>query len=250
MRRLLLGSAALAALGASLPATAADMAVKAVQAPPPVIYNWGGCHIGGDIGGAWVRDALKETVTTTGVLSAFTPNTTGTPSGVKLGGYIGCDWQVSGAFVAGLEGDAEWANIGGSAVAYANTGTPADTYEAKIRSQGSFRGRLGYAAGPALLYATGGVAFAQIDHVYTLGGSFTPETFSNTRAGWTLGAGVDYMFTSNWIGRLEYRYSDFGTQVNVPAVTFTGFTESHRITENAVRAGIAYKFDAPLVAKY
>ena len=46
----------------------------------------------------------------------------------------------------------------------------------------------------------------------------------------------------DWVGRIEYRYADFGTLTNLPVITFSGFTESHKITENTVRGGIAYKF--------
>lgn len=28
--------------------------------------------------------------------------------------------------------------------------------------------------------------------------------------GWTIGAGLDYAFTDNVFGRVEYRYNDFG----------------------------------------
>jgi outer membrane immunogenic protein len=46
MKKLLLGTVGLVALGMSAPASAADMAVKAP--PPPVvapIYNWGGFYM-------------------------------------------------------------------------------------------------------------------------------------------------------------------------------------------------------------
>jgi opacity protein-like surface antigen len=41
--------------------------------------------------------------------------------------------------------------------------------------------------------------------------------------------------------RIEYRYADFGSFRYVSTV-FPGFAENHRITENAVRLGLAYKF--------
>jgi hypothetical protein len=52
-------SVALIALGASIPAHAADMAVKA---PPPTVpvapYNWLGLYVGGNFGGAWTSGSL------------------------------------------------------------------------------------------------------------------------------------------------------------------------------------------------
>ena len=75
-------------------------------------------------------------------------------------------------------------------------------------SSASARGRLGYAAGPWLFYATGGLAF-------------TGERFLNTpaigndekklsmRLGWAAGGGVEYAFAPHWSLRLEYLYSQF-----------------------------------------
>jgi outer membrane immunogenic protein len=60
-------------------------------------------------------------------------------------------------------------------------------------------------------------------------------------AGWTLGAGLDYALTDRWIGRVEYRYANFGTFSYNPTV-FGPVTERHKTTENAFRLGLAYKF--------
>ena len=81
------------------------------------------------------------------------------------------------------------------------------------------------------------------------GGSPSPASMNTSRnlrrqfddGNWTLGVGADYAFTPNWIGRVEYRYSDFGSFAYSP-ITFPGFVENHRLTENAILAGLAYKF--------
>jgi len=233
-------AAAIAAFGFVNAASAADMSTKApiVKAPLTVPYNWTGCYIGGDVGYAWGRDSDSERVTATGAASPFSPPGTASPDGVKAGGYLGCNWQTS-VFVFGLEGDAEWANLKGSTPF--NVPAPADFYETTIKSQESIRGRVGYAMDRVLFYATGGVAFANINEHDQVGatGAFTNN--STRRTGWTLGAGVDYAFTGNWIGRIEYRYADFGTFSYVPTV-FAAFTENHKVTENAIRFGLAYKF--------
>jgi outer membrane immunogenic protein len=58
MKKFLLGGAALIAMFAGS-AMAADMPVKApvlkAPPPPPVVYNWTGCYIGGNVGGGWAR---------------------------------------------------------------------------------------------------------------------------------------------------------------------------------------------------
>ena len=88
--------------------------------------------------------------------------------------------------------------------------------------QRSIRGRAGIAWDRALIYATGGVAFASFNTSYNFignlngsplingGGTFNASNdFSNTRTGWTVGGGVDYAVTDNWSVFAEYRYTAF-----------------------------------------
>jgi outer membrane immunogenic protein len=89
--------------------------------------------------------------------------------------------------------------------------------------------------------AAGGLAFASVNEHDVLAGTGISDDNSTTATGWTLGVGADYAFTPNWIGRVEYRYSDFGSFAYSP-ITFPGFVENHRLTENAILAGLAYKF--------
>jgi outer membrane immunogenic protein len=251
MRFALAGVAAMAAV-VGTPVMAADMALKA---PPPVLpsptYSWTGCHIGADAGGGWIADKDSETVAATGAASPFTPypTDTATPSGVALGGYAGCDYQFSGGFVVGAEGDAEWANIRGGSANYIATGTPPDLYSTTSNFQASFRGRLGYGYNRVLFYATGGAAWARINEHDVIGTTGVFQDSSTTRPGWTVGAGIDYAFLDNWIGRIEYRYTDFGTYSYTTNV-FPSFIENHAITENAVRVGLSYKFGVPLTPGY
>jgi outer membrane immunogenic protein len=209
------------------------------KASPVVpVASWTGCYVGGAVGYAWARDRDDEKAIATGAPSPFSPSSDASVSGVKLGGYLGCNCQMS-AFVFGVEADGEWANLTGSAD-FSNTGTPPDHYDAGIDWQGSVRARLGYAFDRALLYATGGVAFAHINEHDVVGAIALSTDNASTRTGWTVGAGLDYAFTPQWIGRIEYRYADFGTFSYSPTV-FAAFTENHKITEHAVRLGIAYK---------
>jgi outer membrane immunogenic protein len=105
--------------------------------------------------------------------------------------------------------------------------------------EGAARLRLGYAVDRFLPYIAGGVAFGKVDleRIDDLGASLgsTDETFT----GWTVGVGLEYAFTDNFIGRAEYRYTDFGNEdmtINdLPATNVD-------LTTNDVRLGIAYKF--------
>src|ERR1700674_5938390 len=57
MKKFLLGTVALVALGATVPALAADLAARPAYTKAPAymqpIYNWTGFYIGGHVGGAF-----------------------------------------------------------------------------------------------------------------------------------------------------------------------------------------------------
>jgi outer membrane immunogenic protein len=103
------------------------------------------------------------------------------------------------------------------------------------------RARIGYAERNMLFYGTGGWAYGNFDFG---GGPGLPVTngYSDTMNGWTLGAGMEMMFTQNWIGRLEYRYTDFGNANGALTPAYPAVTMPVDVTTNAIRAGISYKF--------
>ncbi|MGH6811695.1 MAG: outer membrane protein [Methylocella sp.] len=227
-----------AALAATAPAFAADLAPPPVYAPPVPLFTWAGLYLGGQIGYGWGTDTL--TVFPAGFGTNFTPN------GVVGGAHVGYNLQFN-QFVAGLEGDVEGTGISRS---FSPGGV---LYNTSIPVQGSIRGRLGVAFDRALLYATGGAEFAGFNTSETGFPGFDQN--STTRTGWTVGGGIEYAVTGNWSIRAEYRYADFGHFADATPNTFGfgSFVNRHE-TENAVRAGFSYKFDAfgaaPVDARY
>lgn len=109
---------------------------------------------------------------------------------------------------------------------------------------GSVRAQVGYAFDRFLPYVTAGVAFIDYEGGTTLpanGPIFPGTTYDDTRAGWTVGAGLAYAFTDHIVGHVEYRYADYGSKTyNTPGV-ITGRTKLD-LNEHAVRLGIGYKF--------
>ena len=85
-------------------------------------------------------------------------------------------------------------------------------------------GRLGYTWGPALLYAKGGYAWRDGNNIgVTVGG--VPQRLhhhGNRKDGYTVGAGLEYMFAPNWSAKAEYQYYNFGN------TTFTSRPGRHR----------------------
>jgi outer membrane immunogenic protein len=240
MKKLLLATMAAAAF--AMPAQAADMPVKAPpRVAPPVLFSWTGCYIGAQVGGQWGRDREREFVTGTGVFTGteFRFNS----RGVVGGGHLGCTWQAS-AFVFGLEVDVEGAGVRGSFRFPNGDGT-----DFRSNFQGSFRGRLGWAMDRTLLYATGGLAWARLRYI-----DITPgiaESHSQIKAGWTVGGGIEQAFWSNWTARIEYRFTDYGTERHASTVAFPGFSYEHEPNSHSVRAYLTYRWGGgAVVARY
>lgn len=111
---------------------------------------------------------------------------------------------------------------------------------------GTVRGRLGYAFGNALIYATGGLAYANIDTkvsiLGTAGGGFTNSLNSNQlETGWVVGGGVEYLFTPCWSAKVEYQFIDLGSQT-IAGLASDGIVDRMPVDNNfnTVRAGINY----------
>ena len=120
----------------------------------------------------------------------------------------------------------------------------------------SLNGRLGIAYDRALFYAIGGAAWGQGSVTVTPGillfpPSLPPVSRTANLSGWDVGAGVEYAFDPRWVGRLEYRYYNFGS---FNASNVGAYLPLHVQTSvNTVRAGFAYLFGAPapvVVTKY
>lgn len=262
IRKILLSSAALLAVTSA--SFAADLPNR--KAPPVAyvapVFTWTGFYIGVDVGAGWINPTINYWTPP----APLTPNGSSRLSGAGiLGGlYAGYNWQLSNNFLVGLEADVEATGINQStSTYYTNAGVPnVTTIGANVNLpwQGSMRARVGVVAMPNLLiYATGGLAGAQINTKYTnlLGGG-GQDSFSRTSAGWTLGAGVEAALMPNLIARAEYRFTQFdGARnhlLNAPIVLINpNVARTGKINENQVRVGLAYKFGAvaaPVVAKY
>lgn len=238
MKRILLGTVAMVAFAA--PAFAADLPARtytkapAYTPPEQTVYNWTGFYIGGHVGGAFPGNSSLE-------------SSDGRFFGGVQGGF---DYQFAPNWVIGAEAQYSWlANNSGAGVTF-----PAGTVVTGNTDQlGSATGRIGYTWGPALLYAKGGYAWRDNPNV---GVSFagTPAAFTTDgshRDGYTVGAGLEYMFAPNWSAKIEYQYYNFGN------TTFTSgpaeiVGSRFRDDEHTVKAGINYRFGwgGPVAARY
>ncbi|MER9431518.1 outer membrane protein [Mesorhizobium sp. M0408] len=221
---------AAAILGATL--TSAMAADVVQELPVASTYDWTGGYVGGQIGYAWGRDHIQDENLADGSTDYSDKFKM---RGVTGGVFAGYNMQW-GSVVGGIEGDVEASGIVGH-----NPDWPFGTDDnTRINAQGSLRGRLGYAFDNWLPYVTGGLAVAHIRTKFEDGGATDSE--SQVKAGWAIGAGVDYAFTSNWFGKVEYRYTDLGKITTATDNTDPGWEEHEKIKLNEIRIGIAYKF--------
>lgn len=269
-----IATAALAVTATISSAYAADLAPRYTKAPPPVVevWNWTGFYIGGNVGYSWGNSRDTSTLTNGAGTVLFTSVDRANMDGVIGGGQIGYNWQMQN-WVWGLEADIQGSDQKGSRDFLCPTGIctppfgviavfPGPAVPVNLNQKldwfGTVRGRVGVLATPKVLfYATGGLAYGEVRTAETIGAAAFGFSNSQTRAGYTVGAGVEGAIGGNWTAKLEYLYVDLGRvsgsfQTTIPAL-FGGVLSSNyssRVTDNIVRVGLNYKFGGPVVAKY
>jgi outer membrane immunogenic protein len=256
MKKILLGTVALVALGFVAPASAADLAARPyAKAPAPMMvamYDWSGFYLGLNGGGGWSNkcwDVTNDRVA--GIVNPAFREGCGNASGGMVGGQIGYRWQAS-SWVFGLEAQGDWANLKGSNTSlFYGAGT---TNQSKVNGLGLFTGQVGYAMNSVLLYLKGGAAVTsdRYNGLTTLNG-VAFDGVSETRWGGTVGVGAEFSFAQNWSAGVEYDHLFMGTRtLNLNAVNVGTFSRTDNIRQDVdmVTARINYRWGGPVVAKY
>jgi outer membrane immunogenic protein len=127
-----------------------------------------------------------------------------------------------------------------------------------------------------LLYATGGLALAEVDSTFagglSGGGPLATVRSNPLKVGFAVGGGVEGALDNNWSAKLEALYVDLGTYdtglasftnttvaFQIPArmeltqittTTTTSDSFHSHVTDFIVRLGLNYRFGGPVVAKY
>jgi outer membrane immunogenic protein len=253
-------------------ASAADLPARTYTKAPAVTtaaYDWTGFYVGVNAGGAWGRvdpfyNFDNPRVIGPGAQNAFVQSLTNQPqktSGFTGGGQVGYNYQVQ-QLVFGLEADINFTDLRQSRTS-PTIGPPicappgcSITQSYSTDWLATFRARAGFAAGSWLLYATGGLAVADVRYndIVNFPGSVNTGSSRETRAGWTAGVGAEWAFSPNWSIKAEYLYVDLGSTSyilinnSIPLATIP--VDHNRLTENIGRVGINYKFGGPVVARY
>ena len=249
--------------------------------------NWAGSYFGVNAGWAWGRSHAVTTSDCSGSPSAFdwyycdsaTPDNglavdasgTGWMSGDTFiaGVQAGHNWQID-KFVYGLEADFGSFHLKGSrqasgpyVVDYNIVSASFDSYTIGTGFQTDWlftmRGRLGWTTDRLLrehdrllIYATGGMALTNLKTSFTFSdteGAAASGSASGRRAGWALGAGLEYMLNERWSVKGEYLHVDFGDVCTSGTITSQIFGVGYSqgigtcadLTADLARIGINYR---------
>lgn len=224
--KIILTAAALAvmsqvAVAADMPARSAPRAAP-MYSPAPV-FSWTGFYVGANAGYGWANTSVTN-------IGGIAVTGSSNLNGFLGGAQIGYNWQGASPLVLGIEADFQGTGQNRTDTALGIS------LKQELPWFGTVRGRVGYAFDRAMIYATGGLAF--VDYKMTLSGFGLTASSDTSKAGWTAGAGVEWMFAPQWSTKFEYLYIDTGnTSATLFGVPFTG-----RAKDSIGRVGLNYHF--------
>ena len=287
------------------PALSADLPTRKAPPPPaPVLaaFSWTGFYVGGVAGYEQNSNGANETSSDYGQLNndgSFNCSQCGydngariynltavdqhfTAQGFGIGGTAGYNYQVSPQFLIGIETDLSWWSLKGSANSsnndtedsffgqyYTNVNTGVSS---GIDVFGTLRARAGFLATPTtLLFASGGLAYGQVNAHLNNNGSVTwlsgfsddspnvqqvpfgtNASTTEFKAGWTVGGGIEQKLDAHWSIKAEYLYYDLGSvdvtnEVTAPRFldhgqVYVSKTNSYDFKGNIGRIGLNYTF--------
>lgn len=268
-------------------AQAADMPLKA----PPMVaapFSWTGFYVGGHVGYGWGEKAFglpelagEQFGDCYGKFQkCFDFSELGSEAFKhKLSGFLGgvqagVNYQV-GVWVLGVEGQFSWTKMDETSTTKLGEFYFANCWydftkdinlkaTTEVNWVATVAGRIGYTFDRFMLFAKGGVAFADQDYNWVVSkGDYEllKAKFGETRTGWMVGAGAEWMLIGNWSAKIEYNYMDFGSKTLNVAATECHYGECGGTSNlkvdidehmHVVKAGINYRFGAPaaVMAKY
>ncbi|MCI2401168.1 outer membrane beta-barrel protein [Aliiroseovarius subalbicans] len=200
----------------------------AVDAQP---FSWAGAYLGAHIDGQFSNIEV-DGATDGGTVFSSRPGGGGVFGGI----YAGYNWERTPNTIVGIDVEYNWGSVDGSD---ALSGIADRFFNTSINETAAIRGRIGRVVNNSLFYVSAGVAALNYDlDVHRASGFIYGET--HNRIGWTLGVGFEQKLSGKWVGRVDYRYSDFG-EGNDYSDSF-GTTAASKIKTNDLRFGIASSF--------
>ncbi len=227
-----IGTGLVSGAGLLHPAGAADLSTKAV--PADRVFSWTGFYVGGHVGyGGGSFGLGANPLPEQGVF--FPHSLTG-----MIGGYqTGYNRHLSNNVVIGAEADISFTSpLDRPRLVPAPFNTTMD-YLATAR------GRVGYAFGAVMPYATAGIAWGQTRINANDPDGSIDGTKSQLQLGWVAGLGIEFALGGNWSAKAEYNYIDLGSRT----YGFDGLAIPHTRVEpklQTLKLGLNYKlWDTP-----
>jgi len=228
-----------------------------VKAEPAAVgYDWTGFYLGGHIGLAaghsnWTLEPLGGGVPTAGSFGLYrSPNAFTEGGSFFEGVQAGYNLMLRNRVLLGIEADGTFPafpdpsglTIGGVSN-FASPSFGAGTFSETVLSSGTLRGRIGYAPGSWLFYATGGLAWTYNQQTLTQNTTGNAEDRFLWRFGWAAGAGFETPIAPHWTVRGEYLWTGFpSASGNFP---LSGQHVSSDFAEHQLRLALNYRFDDP-----
>lgn len=212
------------------------LVMLAALATPALAQQWNGGYIAGLGGVSRIPEGsdnvivfdrnldgtFNENITTAAGANAFSPGfctgaaSTALPAGgctqdgrgPDFGGRAGYDWQM-GSVVVGAVADVSFADHVDSVSAFSTT--PAFyTFTRELTWVGGLRARAGFGGERLLIYGTGGVAWAGLDHSFATSNTVNTAVEDAEDMSWgpQVGGGIDFKFgASKWSAGAEYLWT-------------------------------------------
>ncbi len=198
----------------------------------PAAYDWNGWFGGFYAGYDFEHSHIFDNRVTTGQTdfdSSF--NLSGLEAGLQA------SWnKQNGNFVWGFAGD-----IGYNGASNSTPWPFGTSSTVKTDFEGSLRMRAGMARDNVLLYATGGLALADVVGDYYDTGN-RHDIIARLVPGVTVGVGTEFATASNWVVGAEVRYSYFAAAKGETTTTDSGWYESNQIQETTARLSFSKHF--------
>lgn len=209
----------------STSAYSADLLVEPAPVAERFAYDWAGTYVGihGGIGGGTFNHVFFHPSGPADEGGDFRATEDITAFGAFGGVQVGYNHQVAPSWIAGAEADLSASGIKAKDLQSYNWLDHGEFGSREVKTKidwfGTIRGRLGYAKDNFLIYGTGGAAYGSIktsavSSYYWDGGASSDSdshSFSDTKLGWTAGAGFEYGLTQNISLKTEYLYVDLGS---------------------------------------
>lgn len=233
-------------VGAAVAAIVAAVSVSTAQAADESgARNWTGFYIGVTGGYGFGKsdiDAKLLSDSANPMSQRVSEDGKGDLDGGMVGGLVGYDQDLGNGLVIGVLGDLSWSGIGGNVdVDPGFTGVTGSNYDmnSDVSWLGTVRGRIGYAFGDALIYATGGLAFGGVETSLHDADYGHIASDNNVQLGWTVGGGLNYMATDNVMLGIEYLYVDLGKA----SYDFGSYGNADNdVSMSIIRGSLSYKF--------